>query len=456
MSLDISGLNYLIPTKLKIEVSIPKQHPMIILAKNVPWGQMSDLVVDDLYKNHEASGRKLNIRLHLGAFVLQAMNKWTDRTLEDMVRYHAPTMIFCGLENSSQGLDHSQYTRFRNRISEEIAKQLSTLIIRQAESHSFTDSTFMDLDSTVQEANICYPSDISMMRKLVLKSEKLLNYLIDQGSTKAKEIKAQLDFKKIGKDIKGYFFTPRGESGQLEKKNLLHAIEKGTCNILKKVSSVSESVRYYGLPWNLKNDWHDITVKGPCLLKDIRYFIKNQKMKAGKILSLSRDMVICIRKGKVGKLNEFGRKWFVGKLRGNYAFGFSPMDDVRLEDSESMEMGLKHFNQIFNSSPESVTGDQGFWSDNNIVACLVSEVREIGIHPRGKLSWLVNDDEIERLKNRRASTEGIIGHVKMRGMGKSKMKSDEATLLEGQRSILSLNLSRFTKDLAGMKFRCAG
>ena len=47
------------------------------------------------------------------------------------------------------------------------------------------------------------------------------------------------------------------------------------------------------------------------------------------------------------------------------------------------------------------------------------------------------DDEIERLKNRRASTEGIIGHAKMRGMGKSKVKSDEATLLEGQRSIFS-------------------
>jgi hypothetical protein len=32
-------------------------------------------------------------------------------------------------------------------------------------------------------------------------------------------------------------------------------------------------------------------------------------------------------------------------------------------------------------------------------------------------------------------------------MGKSKMKSDEATFLEGQRSFLSMNLSRFTKDL---------
>jgi len=33
------------------------------------------------------------------------------------------------------------------------------------------------------------------------------------------------------------------------------------------------------------------------------------------------------------------------------------------------------------------------------------------------------------------------------------MKSDEATHLEGQRAILSLNLSRFIKDL---ELRCAG
>ena len=97
-----------------------------------------------------------------------------------------------------------------------------------------------------------------------------------------------------------------------------------------------------------------------------------------------------------------------------------------------------------------------FWSNSNIVACLESEIKEIGIHPRGNLNWLVNDEDIERLKNRRASTEGIIGHVKVRGMGKSKMKSDDATLLEGQRAILSLNLSRFTKDLIESELRSAG
>jgi len=456
MSLDISGLKYLLPSKLKIEISVPKVHPMIILAKGVPWEQMVDLVVEDLYKNCKRSGRKLNIRLHLGAFILQSMNKWTDRTLEDMIKYHGPTMIFCGVKKSSQGLDHTQYTRFRNRISEETAKDLSILIIQKAHDCGFTSSAFMDIDSTVQEANICYPSDISMMRKLAQKSEKLLKHLETAGSSRAKEILGKIDFKKIGKDIKGYFFTSRGEAGQLEKKNLLQKIEKETNKVVHFLGSLSGPVRRYKLPWNLKQDWEDVTVKGAKLLRDIRYFIKNQKMKEGKILSLSRNMVTCIRKGKVGKLNEFGRKWFVAKLEGNYAFGFSPKDEIRLEDSKSVDMGLKHFENIFSSFPNSITGDQGFWSDENIVGCLESKVAEIGIHPRGQLDWLVNDEEIERLKNRRASTEGIIGHAKMRGMGKSKMKSDEATHLEGQRAILSLNLSRFTKDLELKKLRCAG
>jgi hypothetical protein len=167
-------------------------------------------------------------------------------------------------------------------------------------------------------------------------------------------------------------------------------------------------------------------------------------------------MVTCIRKGKVGKLNEFGRKWFVAKIQGNYAFGFSPKGNVRLEDSVSLDIGISQFKEIFKTTPSSIAGDQGFWSNENLVSCLENEIEEIGIHPRGKLNWLVNDEEIERLRNRRASTEGIIGHIKMRGMGKSKMKSDAATFLEGQRAILSLNLSRFTKDLAEEHFRCAG
>jgi IS5 family transposase len=447
MSLDISRLKYLIKSDLKIELLVPEVHPMIVLSNHIPWEQMSDVVIPDLYENKKMSGRKLNVRLHLAAFILQSQYKWTDRVLEDMIRFHGPTMLFCGLENSNQGLDHSQYTRFRNRISEESAKNLSTIIVQTAMFHGFTDSTFMDIDSTVQEASICYPSDISMLRKLAQKSEKILDFLIEKGVKAAIDIKEKLDFRKIGKEIKGYFFTKKSKKGKEEKRQLLEKITNEVNAVIENVLSLSSVVSEIGLPWNFEKDWEEVTIKGSHLINDIYYFLKNQKIKAGKILSLGRDMVTCIRKGKAGKLNEFGRIWFVAKIKGNYTFGFSPKDEVRQSDSESFDISLEQFNEIFSTSPDSVSADQGFWSDNNIASCILSEVKEIGIHPRGNLNWLVNDEEVERLTNRRASVEGAIGNLKKRGMGKSKMKSDEATFLEGQRSFLSMNLSRFTKDL---------
>ena len=55
-----------------------------------------------------------------------------------------------------------------------------------------------------------------------------------------------------------------------------------------------------------------------------------------------------------------------------------------------------------------------------------------------------------------AKVEPIIAHLKMRGMGKSKMKTDKGTKLEGQRAILSLNLARLAKDLSGGKCNWTG
>ena len=55
------------------------------------------------------------------------------------------------------------------------------------------------------------------MRKIEQKSEKIIKFLSNEGSSKAREIISTINFRKIGKDIKGYFFTARGEKGKIEK-----------------------------------------------------------------------------------------------------------------------------------------------------------------------------------------------------------------------------------------------
>ena len=53
----------------------------------------------------------------------------------------------------------------------------------------------------------------------------------------------------------------------------------------------------------------------------------------------------------------------------------------------------------------------------------------------------------EELYNRRAGVEPIIGHAKQYGLGRSKMKSDSATLASGYRSIAGFNIHQIIRNL---------
>ena len=70
MSMDISTLNYPINDNLKTIINVPRDHFLLILARTIPWDEYAQIAIIDLYKDRKKSGKKLNIRMHLGAFIL--------------------------------------------------------------------------------------------------------------------------------------------------------------------------------------------------------------------------------------------------------------------------------------------------------------------------------------------------------------------------------------------------
>ncbi len=451
MSVDISQINYPIKDKLKTHILIPESHFLVQLASIIPWEEYADLAIIDLYKDKKRSGRKLNLRLHIGAFILQAQFGWTDRELEENLNYYAPARAFCGVEGRSY--DHSAFVKFRGRISEETTKKFNTLILKIANKKGFTGSEFMDLDSTVQEANIEYPSDIRMMQSIFRKGMKILNGLSDAGSRKAKGLTEQFDVKKITKNFKSYFFAKKSAQGFELKQKIFSKSHEVAEQIVSAIYNIESILKNYELPWNYKKDLDQLNNVAPVLLDQINYFIKNGKVAPNKILSLHAKEVKCISKGKAGKPYEFGRRFFAGRLPGNYVMAFTG-ESCDLEDAHSMDIALKDYQEIFDREPDSVAGDQGFWSRDNLKVC--EEIKEVGITPRGHKNWKVPESKIEEIMTRRSKVEPIIGHLKKRGMGKSKMKSDQTTKQAGQRSALSLNLSRLARDLSGGNLKWAG
>lgn len=447
MSIDISKIDYPVEDNLKTKIIVPKSHFLITLALTIPWKVYADFVIQDLYKDKKRSGKKLNLRLHLGAFILQTLFRWTDRELEENLNFYSPARIFCGIEEKAY--DHSAYVKFRQRISEDTVKKFNIPILKTARKKGFTGTQFMDLDSTVQEANIEYPSDIRMMQSIFRKGIKILKGLREAGSRKAISILKTFNIENTSKDFKSYFFAKKSENGMKLKKEIFSKSVKLSNRIVKSIISIQSILKDYELPWSYKKDIEQIIKVAPFLIEQIKYFIKNEEVAPNKILSLHAKEVKCISKGKAGKPYEFGRKFFIGRLPGNYTYTFTD-EDFALEDSKSMEKALKEYKDIFDQMPDSVSGDQGFWSQKNIKAC--QDINEIGINPRGNKNWKVAEEKIDGIKTRRAKVEPLIGHLKRRGMGKSKMKSDKMTKMDGQRSSLSLNLSRLIKDLGNEEF----
>src|SRR5271166_4879177 len=102
---------------LRMDVVVPADNRYRLLSEKLPWPKLAEVANIHRAQHVELDrGRALDLRLHLGAFIVQSMNRWTDRETEEMVRFHAGVRLLCGLEQSSDTIDHTSIETFRNQL----------------------------------------------------------------------------------------------------------------------------------------------------------------------------------------------------------------------------------------------------------------------------------------------------------------------------------------------------
>ena len=85
MGLNISGCDIAV-TPGVVSVVVSQEHPLIKLANALPWIALINLVMSDLKETTAKRcwwmGRKLLVRVHLAAYLLQKIYNLTDRDVE--------------------------------------------------------------------------------------------------------------------------------------------------------------------------------------------------------------------------------------------------------------------------------------------------------------------------------------------------------------------------------------
>src|SRR5215216_5259561 len=213
MSISFSGLDT--PCRVHpVTIDVSPTHPLIQLAQVIPWQALADMVLPDLKRTTPKGkwwlGRKLTLRIHLGAFLLQWLSNLTDRQVEWAIKDHAAYQLFCGRGGVAlwHAPDHTKIEEFRSRLSPETPRQAANAIAVWATRLGFADPSTMDIDLTVQEGNIAYPSDAHLMVKMTLLVHKIWTYM-KQNIPFFVDFIPSVDVKAVKAKARAYVFRDR-------------------------------------------------------------------------------------------------------------------------------------------------------------------------------------------------------------------------------------------------------
>lgn len=449
----------------KVLVDIDERHPLIQLGQTLPWRDLVELILPDLKKTSAGCwwvGRKLKVRIHLGAYLLQQLFNKTDRQIEYDVKDNAAYQIFCGrsVVKKWHAPDHTKIEKFRSRLSQETQKRLANKMAIHAVKLGFADCSEVDIDSTVQESNMAYPADSCLLKKLGSMSSKVAGFLNKKFQKYVKNPIA-VNMKKISKKSRDYFFLPKNSTKEVKNKklaSLLNVVQKEVDPVLKICEELDKNL-IRKMPWNFKRTINQIRELARQYLKDVKKFLTTGSLVPTKKLSFHLQEVACFTKGKLGKKYQFGRAVQLGRIKGNFFF-VGKCTSVQMPDKKSLMPMIKEHENIFGKNKiSSVSTDKGYYSSKNEKFLAKKGINEIGIqrpcnikkpHPKP-----ITKACEEKLINRRSGIEPLIGHLKQSGqLGRSRMKSDKATEASGYTSVLGFNLRqliRHQKLIGGSK-----
>jgi transposase, IS5 family len=461
MTIDLSGLSSKL-NSLSIPIFLDPEDSVYRLCNQIPWEKAHAQILPDLQKTKKGMwwvGRKINIRKHLGAYVLQCLYNKTDRAMAADLRVNGLFRAFCGATFVEEwSAPHwTKIEEFRNRISRDNHHALGELILALAHKCGYCDPSWADVDSTVQEANMSYPSDARLMVKLTEKASKAVEELKKVGFEFA-----DVALGKIRAKAKQYFFETKKLSQNLKKKVFKELHSKVVEEIAPFVERAMEitTEEFEALPKRVQVLTDQVCKVGVNLLQQVKDWIQTGIVASGKIMSFTLSRVKCVRKGKLGKPNEFGAVYHLARLGGNFMMILKALACVEPDKAVLPRVVYAHRHIFGKGALKSCGSDRGYYSSRNMRALRKAKVQEIAIQSPGKILYRDNSVNPEReaiLFNRRAGIEPLIGHVKQGGLSRSRMKSDATAETSAYRTVAGFNLRQILRaDTKALKATSIG
>jgi len=359
------------------------EHPLVKLANELSWDKM-ELEFQSLYSDQ---GRpSIPIRKIAGLLMLKEMFKESDESVVERWIEKPYWQYFTGeiFFQNRQPFDPSEFVHFRKRLKEDgLEFVLSQTVALHPEAKNEKE---VQIDTTVQEKNITFPTDAKLAKKVIDNCTKI---------AEKEGVKQRQTYKRVAKQhLRDAYFGhhPKRKKKAIMARKKLRTIGKRVVRELER-KLPEEVLKQYEIEFS-----------------NYKKALAQERNSKEKIYSLHEPQTACIAKGKAHKAYEFGTKVAVtrgrktGIITSVKRFSGNPHDSKTLEESLAQSQRVRE--QIGGTRPTIASTDRGFRG--------VTQVGNTKIEiPKNTKEKSRYKQEVARKRFRaRAAIEPTISHLK--------------------------------------------
>ncbi|MCA1678572.1 MAG: transposase [Actinobacteria bacterium] len=387
------------------------------------------------------------IETYVRLMVLKQRYRWGYRTLVAEVSDSIHLRRFCRISLSERVPDESTVRKLTRRLGPETVSQLTRALIVEATREQRFRPRAVRIDSTVVEADVKYPTDSGLasqgVRALAREARKLAQLVGKQKARVRDRSRA------IGRRLRAITRTIRRRSGEAKAEVLRltaetgELLERSVREARRLAATTRRRARGRGAQAKLSAAARLEELADRCekVAEQIAKRVKGEPI-SDRLVSLADPDARPIRKGKLGRPNEFGYVTQLCEVTENTKRGArglilpastapgNPQENALLPETveELKRLGI---------SPREVALDGGFQPGptNSSLAELAPE--RVFISGRQEPGSRRTN---RRLQRYRTGEEGRISHLKRRyGLGRSRLKGAGGQQIWTEWSILAYN-----------------
>ena len=404
--------------KVPIKHFIKESHELVLLSKKINWTQLESELSTYYCKDNGRPG--IPIRTIAGIILLRRIFDESDESILDRWVENPYWQYFCGeiYFQYEPPCDRTELIKFRKRIGEKGSEILFKMSVQLFPKKEIQEDEVL-LDTTVQEKNITYPTDVKLQKKIIEKCRKIA----------AKEgIELRQSYKR---ELKQLMIDQRFHSHPKRMKKAKAAARRIKVIAGRVVRDVERKM--------------DICQKEKykALFAIFNKVLAQEKNSSDKVYSIHQPHVKCIAKGKEAKKYEFGNKSSIVKTKksGIIVGAMAFIDNVY--DGDTLQPQLEQTERVTGHKPKFGIVDRGYKGRK--------EINGVKIIIPTKLPGSANNYQKQKARKRfraRAGIEPIIGHLKQdHRMSRNYLWDEQGDLVNTLLAAAGFNLRKMLQRL---------